>query len=138
VNTKPLTIHIYATADDAVLLVYDAVSVGNRTPIFRGHYDVKTLRNRARTCPFNLLILLFSNRLTRGWRIRDRILVGTRFSAHQDRVWGPPSLLYNGYQVFPGVKCGRGVPLTTHPLLVSRSWNSRAIPLPILWATPGL
>ena len=31
---------------------------------------------------------------------------------------------------FPGVKCGRGVLLTTHPLLVPRSWKSRAIPLP--------
>ena len=29
----------------------------------------------------------------------------------------------------PGVKCGRGVLLTTHPLLVPRSWKSRAIPL---------
>ena len=37
-----------------------------------------------------------------------------------------------------GVKCGRGVLLTTHPLLVPRSWKSRAIPLPTLWATPGL
>ena len=35
-------------------------------------------------------------------------------------------------------KCGRGVLLTTHPLLVPRSWKSRAIPLPTLWATPGL
>jgi hypothetical protein len=39
---------------------------------------------------------------------------------------------------FPGVKCGRGVLLTTHPLLVPRSWKFRAIPLPTLWATPGL
>jgi len=39
---------------------------------------------------------------------------------------------------FPGIKCGRGVLLTTHPFLVPRSWKSRAIPLPTLWATPGL
>ena len=39
---------------------------------------------------------------------------------------------------FPGLKCGRGVLLTTHPLLVPRSWKSRAIPLPTLWATSGL
>jgi len=31
---------------------------------------------------------------------------------------------------FPGVKCGRGVLLTTYSLLVPQSWNSRAIPLP--------
>ena len=31
---------------------------------------------------------------------------------------------------FPGVKCGRGVLLTTHSLLVPRSWKSRAMPLP--------
>ena len=33
---------------------------------------------------------------------------------------------------------GRGVLLTTHPLLVPRSWKSRAIPLSTPWATPGL
>ena len=37
-----------------------------------------------------------------------------------------------------GVKCGRDVLLTTHPLLVLRSCRSRAIPLPTLWTTPGL
>ena len=40
-----------------------------------------------------------------------------------------------GTGFFPGVKCGRGVLLATHPLLVPRSWKSRAIPLPTLWAT---
>ena len=39
---------------------------------------------------------------------------------------------------FPGVKCGRGVLLNIYPLLVPRSWKSRAIPLPTLWTTPGL
>jgi len=37
-----------------------------------------------------------------------------------------------------GVKRGRGVLLTTQPLLVPRSWKSRAIPVHTLWATPGL
>jgi len=36
---------------------------------------------------------------------------------------------------FPGVKCGRGVLLTTHPLLALRSWKRRAITLPPVWAT---
>jgi hypothetical protein len=26
------------------------------------------------------------------------------FRTRQDRPWGPPSLLYNGYRVFPGGK----------------------------------
>jgi len=77
-------------------------------------------------------------RLTTSWTVRDRIPVWTTFSSRPDRPWGPPSLLYNGYRIFPGVKCGRGVMLTTHPLLVPRSWKSKAIPLPTLWATPGL
>jgi len=37
----------------------------------------------------------------------------------------------------PGVKYGRSVLLTTLPLLAPRSWKSRAIPLPTLWATTG-
>ena len=35
-----------------------------------------------------------------------------------------------GIGSLPEVKCGRGVLLTTHSLLVPRSWKSRAIPLP--------
>jgi len=34
--------------------------------------------------------------------------VGTRFSARSDRPWGPPSLLYNRYRVFPGGKVRPG------------------------------
>ena len=49
-----------------------------------------------------------------------------------------PASCKMGTGSIPGVKCGRGVLLTTHPLLVPRSWKSRAIPLPTLWATPGL
>jgi len=37
---------------------------------------------------------------------------------------------------FPGIKCGRGVLLTTHPLLVPWSRKSTAIPLVPLWTVP--
>jgi len=40
-------------------------------------------------------------RLTTVWTVRDRIPMGTRFSARPDRPWGPPNLLYSGYRVFP-------------------------------------
>ena len=43
---------------------------------------------------------------------------GEIFRTCPDLPWGTPSLLYNGYRVFPGVKIGRGVTLTPHPLLV--------------------
>jgi hypothetical protein len=39
-----------------------------------------------------------------------------------DRLWGPPSPLYNEYWgPFPGLKRDRGVTLTTHPHLVLKS-----------------
>jgi len=43
--------------------------------------------------------------------------VGARFSAHPDRPWGPPSLLYNGYWVFHGGKERPG--RDAHPSLPS-------------------
>ena len=39
-----------------------------------------------------------------------------------------------GTRSFPGVKSGRGVTLTPHPLLMPWSRNSRAIPLLAIWA----
>jgi hypothetical protein len=45
---------------------------------------------------------------------------GEIFRTSPDRLRRPPSLLYNGYRVFPGGKGSRGVMLTTHPLLVPR------------------
>ena len=55
------------------------------------------------------------------WR-RDFPPVQTGPGAH-------PAFCTMGTASFPGVKCGRGVLLTTHPLLVPRSWKNRAIPL---------
>ena len=49
-----------------------------------------------------------TQRLTTGWTVRDRIPVGTRFSARPDRPWGPPCLLYNGYRVLTGGKVRPG------------------------------
>jgi hypothetical protein len=60
------------------------------------------------------------------------------FRTYPDRLWGPPSLLYNWYRLFPGGKGGRGVMLTTHPLLVPRLRKSWAIPPLTLWVLLGL
>jgi hypothetical protein len=75
----------------------------------------------------------------RAGRSGDRIPVGARFSAPiQTGPGAHPASCTMGTGFFPGVKYGRGVTLTIHPLVVPTSWKSRAIPLPTLWATPGL
>jgi hypothetical protein len=75
----------------------------------------------------------------RAGRPGDRIQVGARFSAPAQT--GPvahPASYTMGTGSFPGIKYGWDVLLTTRPLLEPLSWKSRAIPLPTLWATPGL
>jgi hypothetical protein len=63
-------------------------------------------------------------RLATGWTVRGSNPDGGKiFRTFPDWPWGPPSLLYNGYRVFPGVESGRGVTLTPHTHLVSRSKN---------------
>ena len=63
--------------------------------------------------------------------------MGRDFPPVQTGPGAHPASCTMGTGSFPGIKDGRGVLLTTHPLLVPRSWNSRAIPLPNLWATTG-
>jgi len=60
----------------------------------------------------------------------DRIPVGARFSAPvHTGPWAHPASCTMGTGSFPGIKRGRGVTLTAHPLLVPWSWKSRATPL---------
>ena len=61
------------------------------------------------------------------WEARFSALVHTGPGAH-------PGSCIMGTGSFPGVKIGRGVTLTPHPLLVPWSWKGRAIPLLLLWA----
>ena len=57
---------------------------------------------------------------------------GEIFCTCPDRPWGPPSTMGTGS--LPGVKSGRGVTLTPHPLLVLWLRKGRAIPLLLLQA----
>ena len=78
--------------------------------------------------------------------VTDYGLNGPEWNPGGDEIFRPvqidpgahPASYKTGTGSFPGVKCGRGVLLTTHPLLVPRSWKSRAIPLPTLWVKPNL
>jgi hypothetical protein len=70
-----------------------------------------------------------------GWTARGSNPGGVEiFRTCPDRSWGPPSFCTMGTGSFPGVKSGRGVTLTPHPLLVPWSRNGRAIPLLPVWA----
>ena len=70
----------------------------------------------------------------RPGRSGDRILVGARFSAPvQTGPEAHPASCAMRTGSFPGVKSGRGVTLTPHPLLVPWPWKSRVIPLLPLW-----
>jgi len=63
---------------------------------------------------------------------------GQDFPPVQTGPGAHPASCTIGIGSFPGVKSGRGVTLTTHPLLAPRSWKSRAIPLPPSGPQPGL
>jgi len=71
----------------------------------------------------------------RAGRFGNRIPVEARFSVPvQTGPGAHPTSGTMGTGSSPGVKSGRGVTLTPHPLLVLWSWKSRAIPLLPLWA----
>jgi len=63
---------------------------------------------------------------------------GRDFPPVQTGPGAHPASCTMGTGSFPGVNCGRGVLLTTRPLLAPRSWKSRAIPLPPSGPQPGL
>jgi len=75
-------------------------------------------------------------RLATGWIVRGSHPGGVAgFSAPvQIGPGAHPASCTMGTGSFLGVKSGRGVTLTTHPLLVPQSRKSRAIPLLPLWA----
>jgi hypothetical protein len=63
---------------------------------------------------------------------------GRKFLPVQNGPGAHPASCTMGNGSFPGVKCIQGLTLTTHPLLVPRTWKSRAIPLPPSGPQPGL
>jgi len=52
-----------------------------------------------------------------SWTVRESNPGGDEiFPTPPNRPWGPPSLLYKGYRVFPVGKAAGGVALATHPI----------------------
>ena len=91
--------------------------------------NVTALLSQSRNC---------SNYVSRCGRSGIESRWGRDFPPVQTSPGAHPASCKMGTGFFPRVKCGQGALLTTHPLLVLRSWESRAITLPTLWVTPGL
>jgi len=80
-----------------------------------------------------------SSRLATSWAVRGSNPGGGEiFRTCPDRPWAHPVSCKMGTGSFPGVKSGRCVTLTPHPLLVPWSRKSRAIPLLPFWAVRPL
>jgi hypothetical protein len=98
-------------------------------------------------CLYRGRVAQLVQRLATGWTVRGSNPGGGEiFRTRPDRPWGQPSLLYNGYRVFPGGKAtdawywlsnpfyrrGQGrVELYLYPPLARRF--SHGVPLPLLF-----
>ena len=69
----------------------------------------------------------------RGWRSGTESRWWRDIPHFQTGAGAHPASYKMGTGSLPGVKCGRGVLLTAHPLLVPRSWKNRTIRLLTLW-----
>jgi hypothetical protein len=92
------------------------------------------------------IVLLYKNtwaaiaqsvwRLATGWAVRGSNLgVGEIFRTCPDRPWGPPSLLYNEYRVFPGAKAAGAWQYWPPTLVYRRGLLLRKAPGAIRWAS---
>jgi len=130
INTIYIYIYIY--------IYITSMLITATTTHFKFSYSVLYIMNNAYVInrgPGSSVGIATELRAGRSW-IESRW--GRDFPPVQTGPGAHPASCKMGTGSFPGVKCGRGVLLTTHPLLVPLSWKSRAIPLPTLWATPGL
>ena len=76
----------------------------------------------------HLIVALSVQWLTISWMVWSWNPGGGEiFHARPNWPWGPPSLMYSGYQVLTVGYSGWGMALTTHPLLVPRVWISTAL-----------
>jgi len=125
------------------MLLYTYCITGWNIVVFDCMCNTHKFRGTSNLNPFTFSKYLMLNTYV-GSLIQRTGQVTTRAQTNSQRYWThnrwgrdfPPFQTCPGTHLasckmgtgsFPGVKCGRGVLLTTHLLLVPRSWKSRAI-----------
>jgi hypothetical protein len=106
---------------------------GSNTCVKRTKYNLSPITNLTKTIPLQCrpgsVVDTATGYGLDGPGIESRW--GARFSAPVQTGSGVhPASCTMGTRSFPRLKKGRGVTMTSHPLLVLWSWKSRAIPLP--------
>ena len=120
------TLYLYAAIDQYFMLF----SISTQVTSFKLHVLLLSLCGPGSSVSIVTEYLLDSPGIESRWG-RDFPPVQTDRGAH-------PAYCTMGTGSFPGLTCGRGMLLTTHPLLVPQSWKSRATHLNSLWPTMGL
>jgi hypothetical protein len=66
---------------------------------------LSSLLNLSKSSNLICILYLYLIHNAMGWLVRGLNPGGGEiFHTYPDQLWGPPSLLYSGYQVFPGGK----------------------------------
>jgi hypothetical protein len=62
---------------------------------------IRNMKKRGQIClPLNIIVHVFELKDNKVFSLKNPG-GGAIFRTRPDRPWGPPSLLYNGYRVFP-------------------------------------
>jgi len=112
-NPRCLGIKFCPSLIDNISLRVASCRIRNFSPVFCGAQKLP-VHYRCSNCKLGM-------RLARGWAVRGSNYGGGEiFRTCPDRPWGPPSLLYNWYRVFPGGKVRPWSGVDHPPYLASR------------------
>jgi hypothetical protein len=121
----------------AIFIVISRCTDSRTSNLFSEPTNVRWLVGALHKCKYYLYAPIWSGPVSSDSIATDYGLDGPGIESRWGRDFPPvqtgpgahPASCTMDTGSFPGVKCGRGVLLTTHLLLAPRSWKSRAIPL---------
>ena len=136
-NTNEGIKHLHATCQRYRLMSPHELSFNNQDTIHQMGGERRVLGNIRKKRDINVISTVPYRKLRAG-RSGIKSQLGRDFRLIQISPGAHPASCKMGTGSFLGLKCGRGVLLTTHSLLVSPSQKNRAVSLLTFWVTPGL